>query len=190
MTRDDRYIGSVLAVGAVMPLPVRVGRRLSPPVVRGRLGSIWPWRGNAIFVDRGRDRIDRRLNLQYSIDLIFRLSFLVTAGQRFSQRPTLGEQLIPRFLERPHMVLGHGHRSQSCKGPTIGIMASFDSNGAPRKRRKRPLVKDESKKVVNPTADIVGSWLRQQTGDGDERSNIFGSDRESTSRTFGCGGRN
>jgi hypothetical protein len=108
-------------------------------------------------IDRGRDHIDGRLNLHYSLDLIFRPSFLVTARQCFSQRPPLGEQLIPRFLERPHMVLGHGHLSQRCKGPTIGSTASFDSNGAPRKRRKRPLVKDESKKVVNPTADIVGS---------------------------------
>jgi hypothetical protein len=99
-------------------------------------------------IDRGRDHIDGRLNLHYSLDLIFRPSFLVTARQCFSQRPPLGEQLIPRFLERPHMVLGHGHLSQRCKGPTIGSIASFDSNGAPRSNENGRSLKTNLKRLL------------------------------------------
>src|SRR5215813_13105294 len=106
--------------GLSPPLPLSFRRRLSPPVVRRRLGCICPRRDPAILIDRGRDHIDGRLNLHYSLDLIFRPSFLVTARQCFSQRPPLGEQLIPRFLEMPHMVLGHHHRSQKCRGLPIG----------------------------------------------------------------------
>jgi hypothetical protein len=111
-------------------------------------------------------------DLHQSIDVIFRLSFLVTVRQRLSQRPTLGEQLIPRFLEVPHMVLGHDHLSRKGR--------PFDSNGAPHgEEKKRLLLKKNHKRLLTRPQISFGLWLGQtnpHTGDGDERSNIFGSD--------------
>jgi hypothetical protein len=51
------------------------------------------------------------LNIYYSLDVIFRLSSLVTTRQGFSQRPALGKQLVSRFLKGLHMVLRHDHLS-------------------------------------------------------------------------------
>jgi hypothetical protein len=64
-------------------------------------------------VDCRRDHIDRRLNLHYSLDVIFRLSFLVTAGEGFGQGRALVEQLVSRFLKDVHLVLGHDQLSIS-----------------------------------------------------------------------------
>jgi len=47
------------------------------------------WRGEVRLVDCRRDHIDCRLNNHYPLDAIF-LS---------CQRPTLGEQLVSRFLK-------------------------------------------------------------------------------------------
>jgi len=66
-----------------------------------------------LLVDCRRDHIDRRLNLYYSLDVIFRLSFLVTAGEGFGQGRALVEQLVSRFLKDVHLVLGHDQLSIS-----------------------------------------------------------------------------
>src|SRR5262249_15144874 len=67
MTRHARSTSLWLAVGRSPSFTSALGRHLSPPVVRRRLRCTWPWRGHAIFVDRCRDHIDRRLNLHYSL---------------------------------------------------------------------------------------------------------------------------
>jgi hypothetical protein len=85
-------------------------------------------RGWAILIDRGRDHIDGRLNLYYSIDLIFRASFLVTTRQCFSQRPPLGEQLIPRFSNVRTWSWVMVISPQGCR--------PFASNAAPRSEKR------------------------------------------------------
>ena len=79
-------------------------RELSPSVFWRRGCGLGHWRGEVLLIDCRRDHIDCRLNIHYSLDLIFRPSFLVTARQSLSQRPTLGEQLVSRFLEGLQMV--------------------------------------------------------------------------------------
>jgi len=64
-----------------------------------RLGR---WRGEVLLVDCRRDYIDCRLNIHYPLDAIFRPSLSC-------QRPTLGEQLVSRFLKGLQIGLCRWH---------------------------------------------------------------------------------
>jgi hypothetical protein len=75
--------------------------------------------------------VDCRLNFHYSLDVIFCLSFLVTAREGFSQGRAFVKQLVSRFLKDLHLVLDHGHLSTSSGAkfnrPSVGrrVIAGF-----------------------------------------------------------------
>ena len=55
------------------------------PSIFWRRGRGWGrWRRQVLLVDCRRDYVDCCLNIYYSLDVIFRLPFLVTARQRLS----------------------------------------------------------------------------------------------------------
>ncbi len=60
------------------------------------------WRGEVLLVDCRRDYIECRLNIHYPLDAIFRPSLSC-------QRPTLGEQLVSRFLNGLQIGLCRWH---------------------------------------------------------------------------------
>jgi hypothetical protein len=100
--------------GRYQPMRVPLGLgKLSPSVFWWRPAWRRRGRGEVLLVDCRRDHVDRCLNLHYSLDVIFRLPFLVTAREDFSQGRALVEQLVSRFLKDLHLVLGHDHLSIS-----------------------------------------------------------------------------